>query len=201
MPDQLTIPSWNDLLEKSKNKTTVKWEIRPGQTPSSVAISSYKNDKTQTEKPAVLLYRDTNAWCPFCERVWLTLEEKQIPFAVELIDLRNKPKWYTDLVPTGLVPAVKIEGELVYESKSILLTLEKHFPTPALLPEDPEEKAIALEMIEDCEKGGFGKAGYQFLLGRSLNSSAEKLPEKESITEIKVNFENQLDRLEKNLEK
>ena len=25
------------------------------------------------------LYRDTNGWCPFCERVWIGLEKKGIP--------------------------------------------------------------------------------------------------------------------------
>ena len=26
--------------------------------------------------PALTLYRDTNGWCPFCERVWVALEAK-----------------------------------------------------------------------------------------------------------------------------
>ncbi|MDJ0657889.1 MAG: glutathione S-transferase family protein [Crocosphaera sp.] len=200
MSDQSLISSWKELLDKSKNKTTVKWQIRSEQIPSNVAISSYLNDDNQGQKPAVVLYRDTNAWCPFCERVWLALEEKQIPFAVELIDLSNKPKWYTDLVPTGLVPAVKIEGELVYESKSILLKLEETFNTPALLPEDSQEKAIALEMIEGCETGGFSKAGYQFLLGRPFNSSTEEVSDDQSMAEVKANFEANVEQLEKALE-
>ncbi|KAH8069298.1 glutathione transferase [Aureococcus anophagefferens] len=29
--------------------------------------------------PALTLYRDTNGWCPFCERVWVALEKKGIP--------------------------------------------------------------------------------------------------------------------------
>lgn len=44
--------------------------------------------------------------CPFCERVWLALEEKEIPYDCVLIELYNKPTWYKDLVPTTLVPAV-----------------------------------------------------------------------------------------------
>jgi glutathione S-transferase len=27
----------------------------------------------------VTLYRDHHAWCPYCQKVWLWLEEKQIP--------------------------------------------------------------------------------------------------------------------------
>jgi hypothetical protein len=32
-----------------------------------------------TEEPVLTLYRDTNGWCPFCERVWIGLEKKGIP--------------------------------------------------------------------------------------------------------------------------
>ena len=54
-------------------------------------------------------------------------------------------------LPTTLVPAAKIEGELVYESKDILLALEKHFPEVPLLPSDPEERAIADRWVEESE--------------------------------------------------
>lgn len=122
---QKSLPNWEELLEVAQQNTTAKWISRPGQTPATATISSHLHRLTPGEKPSVLLYRDTHAWCPFCERVWFALEEKQIPFETELIDLSNKPQWYKDMVPTALVPAVKIEGELVYESKDILLALEK----------------------------------------------------------------------------
>ena len=53
--------------------------------PTQLAVSSTK---------PVVLYRDTNAWCPFCERIWLALLHKGIPFDVIFIDLRNKPDWF-----------------------------------------------------------------------------------------------------------
>ena len=28
----------------------------------------------------VTLYRDHHAWCPYCQKVWLWLEEKQVPY-------------------------------------------------------------------------------------------------------------------------
>ncbi|HAC64357.1 MAG TPA: glutathione S-transferase [Cyanothece sp. UBA12306] len=199
MSNQATIPTWEKLLEISQPQTTVKWEIRANQSPSTVALSSYLDQVREGKNPPVVLYRDTNAWCPFCERVWFALEEKQIPFAVELINLGDKPKWYTDLVPTGLVPAVKIEGELVYESKEILLRLEEQFKQYPLLPEDPQEKAVALDMIETCENGGFSRLAYQFTMNKIWGQSDAKQSEKEQLSDLKNKFEAKLDDLEKAL--
>ena len=70
------------------------------------ALESMLPTHASTE-PALTLYRDTNGWCPFCERVWLQLLVKGVPFREELIDLRDKPAWYLELVPTALVPAIK----------------------------------------------------------------------------------------------
>ena len=56
--------------------------------------------------PALTLYRDTNGWCPFCERVWVALEKKGIPYDEVLINLQDKPDWYKEIVPTTLVPAI-----------------------------------------------------------------------------------------------
>ena len=52
----------------------------------------------------------------------MALLYKGIPFDVVFIDLRNKPDWYEGIVPTKLVPAVRLRdsGEVVYESADIL---------------------------------------------------------------------------------
>lgn len=42
----------------------------------------------QQDTPRVKLYRDHAAWCPYCQKVWLQLEEKKVPYHVEKINMR-----------------------------------------------------------------------------------------------------------------
>lgn len=192
MSVQNTVSSWEQLLEIAQKNTPARRVRRPGQSPSTAPIPSSLHKLPPDTAPPVLLYRDTNSWCPFCERVWFALEEKEIPFETEFIDLSNKPKWYTDLVPTTLVPAARIEGELVYESKDILLALEERFAA-TLLPDNPEEKAIARQWVEDAETNGFKDIAYKFL--RQAPEDANEL------ANLQAAFEAKLDELEQTLGK
>ncbi|MCF2147979.1 glutathione S-transferase family protein [Desmonostoc muscorum LEGE 12446] len=193
MSIQNTVSSWEELLETARKNTSARRVKRPGQSPSTAPIPSGLDKLSPNTEPPVLLYRDTNSWCPFCERVWFALEEKEIPFTTEFIDLSNIPQWYRDLVPTSLVPGAKIEGKLVYESKDILLALEERFNSPPLLPEDPQENAIARQWIEDAETNGFRQIAYKFL--RETPTDAEEL------ANFQAAFEAQLDELEQALGK
>jgi glutathione S-transferase len=193
MAIQNTLSSWEELLETARKNTSARRVKRPGQSPSTAPIPSSLHKLPPNTQPPVLLYRDTNSWCPFCERVWFALEEKEIPFATEFIDLSNKPKWYTDLVPTTLVPAAKIEGKLVYESKDILLALEEKYSSPALLPENPEENAVARQLVEEAETNGFREIAFKFL--REAPADADEL------ANLQAEFEAKLDELEQALAK
>jgi len=193
MTTQNTLSSWDELLEIAQKNTPARRVRRPGQAPSTAPIPSSLHKLPPDTAPTVILYRDTNSWCPFCERVWFALEEKEIPFETEFIDLTNKPKWYTDLVPTALVPAAKIEGNLVYESKDILLALEERFSDRPLLPENPEENAIARQWIEDAETNGFRNLAYKFL--------REPISDPNELANLQAAFEAKLDQLEETLGK
>ena len=110
-----------------------------------------------TEEPVLTLYRDTNGWCPFCERVWIGLEKKGIKYDEKLINLQDKPQWYLDIVPTTLVPAIEWHdenwkadtpgsGALVWESKDILEAIDKRFEATPLRSAD-EEVAEVVEVL------------------------------------------------------
>ena len=186
-----SLSSWENLLKVAKENTSSQWILRPNQSPSSAPISNHLQNLNEDEKPPILLYRDTNHWCPFCERIWFALEELKIPFEVEFIDLGNKPKWYLEMIPTGLVPAVKIGDEIIYESKDILLAIEAKFE-PSLLPKDPEEKKVALAEIEACEQKGLGTAGYEFMRGKSFSKEKKDV----SSSDFQAVFETKLNEIE-----
>ena len=93
------------------------------------------------------LYRDTAAWCPYCQKIWLQLEEKRIPYRVELINMRSygpKPQEFLERVPGGLLPALEIDGKLFTESLQIMQLIEAEFSDfgPAMFP-SPGDPALA----------------------------------------------------------
>ncbi|QMW43387.1 hypothetical protein G4B11_006757 [Aspergillus flavus] len=90
-------------------------------------------------------------FCPFVQRVWLALEEKQIPYQYIEVNPYHKPQSLLSLNPRGLVPTlsclVKDGGvraaKPLYESTVILEYLEEAYPdsSPRLLPVDPYDRA------------------------------------------------------------
>jgi glutathione S-transferase len=97
----------------------------------------------------VTLYRDNHAWCPYCQKVWLWLEEKQIPYRIEKVTMfcyGEKESWYKRKVPSGMLPAIALDGRIITESDDILMALERVFGPLAQGMEDP--KVLPLRQLE-----------------------------------------------------
>ena len=78
----------------------------------------------------VTLYRDRHSWCPYCQKIWLWLEFKRIPYKVQKINMfcyGQKEKWFLEKVRTGKLPAIEYKGNIVTESDSIIAFLENEF--------------------------------------------------------------------------
>ncbi|MEL7053699.1 MAG: glutathione S-transferase family protein, partial [Cyanobacteria bacterium J06588_5] len=78
----------------------------------------------------VTLYRDNHAWCPYCQKIWLWLEEKEIPYRIEKVTMfcyGTKEAWYKRIVPSGMLPAIALDGQIITESDDILVALERTF--------------------------------------------------------------------------
>ncbi|WP_293189787.1 MULTISPECIES: glutathione S-transferase family protein [unclassified Microcoleus] len=89
----------------------------------------------------VTLYRDNHGWCPYCQKIWLWLEEKQIPYRIEKVTMfcyGAKESWYKRKVPSGMLPAIELDGRIITESDDILIALEQVFGPLSLGMKNPE---------------------------------------------------------------
>ncbi len=69
------------------------------------------------------------------------LNEKEIPYEIEYIDLSNKPDWFLALSPTGKVPVILTpEGHRLFESAVINEYLDE-MHAPHVMPSTPLGRA------------------------------------------------------------
>lgn len=112
------------------------------------------------ERPRVKLYRDSAAWCPYCQKVWLLLEAKEVDFSVELVNMRSygdKTQEFLKKVPRGLLPAVELDGKVMTESLDIMFAIESMFPDRyrPMFPMEPKVRQRAVKLLE-LERQAFG---------------------------------------------
>ncbi|GMH60892.1 hypothetical protein TrRE_jg3911 [Triparma retinervis] len=87
------------------------------------------------EDVAITLYRDKAGWCPYCQKVWLHLELKNIPFKMDRVAMRSygdKPAEFLAKVPSGLLPAFSIltptGPQTLTESSRLMEVVEIAYP-------------------------------------------------------------------------
>uniref|UniRef100_A0A8W4FJQ9 Glutathione S-transferase omega n=1 Tax=Sus scrofa TaxID=9823 RepID=A0A8W4FJQ9_PIG len=92
-------------------------------------------------------------FCPFTKRTLLVLNAKGIRHQVININLKNKPEWFFQKNPSGLVPVLEnSQGQLIYESAITCEYLDEAYPGKKLLPDDPYEKACQKMVFELSSK-------------------------------------------------
>ena len=132
------------------------------------------------EDVRLTLYRDTAAWCPYCQKVWLLLEEKQVPYRIEKINMRSygdKPREFLAKVPGGILPAIELDGQLMTESLVIMQTIDEVFSSygPQMVPPaGTPERERASELLR-LERELFARwCELTFRPGKGMLDSAEK---------------------------
>ena len=91
-----------------------------------------------------------------CQKVWMTLEEKRIPYRIEKVNMRcygEKPSSFLRLQPNGNIPVAVIDGTVYNQSNDIMYALEQMFPdNKKLLPPTSDDalrmKANSLLRLE-----------------------------------------------------
>jgi glutathione S-transferase len=85
--------------------------------------------------------------CPFCQKVRVVLEEKDLEYETVLVDLRKqdqKTPEFLQLNPYGKVPVLVDDDTVVYDSTVINEYLEDEYPIPALLRASSYHEALHL---------------------------------------------------------
>lgn len=88
---------------------------------------------------------------PYAQKIKLSLLEKGIPFEVKYPDVDQPDARAQMQNPRAEVP-VLLDGELsVFQSSVIMEYIEERWPTPALLPSAPEDRARVRMLQEICD--------------------------------------------------
>lgn len=78
-------------------------------------------------KTIEIITSNTKYPAPFTHRVLILCEEKNIPYFLTKIDTENKPAWFLEMAPLGLVPVMRIENQVIPDSHAICEYLDKGF--------------------------------------------------------------------------
>ena len=121
--------SWQELeeLHPPLPEDRLRLQRQEGPTNAQATLRLFGRPESEVR---VTLYRDHHAWCPYCQKVWLWLEEKRIPYRIRKVTMfcyGEKEDWYKRLLPSGMLPALELDGQLISESDLILQALEQAF--------------------------------------------------------------------------
>ncbi len=85
---------------------------------------------------------------PFCDKIRRILAIKGVETRIAEVKFMELTGRYKRLNPTGKVPALEHDDQLISDSTDIAHYLERVFPDPPLIPADPAEAAL-VHALED----------------------------------------------------
>ena len=85
--------------------------------------------------------------CPYVQRAMIVLNEKNISFDIEYIDLEAPPPWFYDVSPLEKVPVLLVDDKPLFESMVICDYLDESTEN-SLYPADSFAKALNRSWIE-----------------------------------------------------
>ncbi|KAL1382710.1 glutathione S-transferase [Phyllosticta capitalensis] len=136
-----SVVRWVQKNEKSKRKpqeSQTKQDDKKSYHTKATgkALATVKRHSTNDE-----LKLFGSCFCPFVQRVWISLEYKKIPYQYIEVDPYKKPQSLLEVNPRGLVPALRHGDWGCYESTVLMEYLEDLRVGRALMPADAKARA------------------------------------------------------------
>ena len=131
--------------------------------------------------------------CPYAWRTRMVLHEKQVDFDVHEVDLSNKSEEFLSVSPYGKVPVLAVNGISLYESNVVNEYLDEVHETPRLMPENPEQRALARSWMAFADD-------YFFPFIFRIRMGSQRGFSEEQVQEAKEKLQDSLLRLERQLE-
>ena len=78
--------------------------------------------------------------CPFAQLATLLLNQQNIEFETTYINPMDPPDWFKELSPTGQVPLLKADDEIIFESR-VIAEFVNDISAQNMHPENPVTKA------------------------------------------------------------
>jgi glutathione S-transferase len=113
-----------------------------------------------------------SCFCPFVQRVWISLEAKKVPYQYIEVDPYSKPKSLLDINPRGLVPALRHGDWGCYESTILMEYLEDLNMGNPLLPPNPKTRAES-RLWSDHINRHLIPAFYRYLQEQDANKQVD----------------------------
>jgi glutathione S-transferase len=117
----------------------------------------------------------TKKWSTWSLRPWLALKRTGAPFTETLVQLREVETSTAEILkhsPSGLVPVLKADGLVIWDSLAICEYLAERFPEARLWPQDAAARALARSVTAEMHSG-FGDLRRECPMDLGLLTTAE----------------------------
>ena len=117
----------------------------------------------------------TKKWSTWSLRPWLALRRTGAPFSETLVQLREVEASTAEIrkhSPSGLVPVLKADGLVIWDSLAICEYLAERFPQAGLWPSDLAARALARAVTAEMHSG-FGALRRECPMDLGLLTTAD----------------------------
>ena len=194
--EQCTAPTWEELrvmhdAQATEEQLGFRARLESGRGDAASLATIRRFDAPDGEEPRVTLYRDTASWCPYCEKVWIMLEEKRVPYRIEKVNMNcygSKPASFLKIQPSGGIPVASVDGTVIRESNDILSAIEAAFPERPLIPPPSEASHVRVRPLLQLERQLFG-AWFNWLGQGGSGHGAQLLNFEALLREVEAELE------------